>query len=103
MSQVGPLELLIVLLLFPIIPGVIVGRAASARGMSAWGYGLLAAFFSWFGLLLLLYIDRRPKVVEGQSAVDDATLNRMVKLTELRDKGALTAEEFEREKAKLRL
>ncbi len=102
MSQVGPFELLILLLFF-LIPGVIVGRAASARGLNGWGYGLLAGFFSWLGLLLLLCIDRQPKVAAGKDAVSDATLNRLVKLTELRERGALTPEEFEAEKAKLRL
>lgn len=101
MSQIGPMEALILLIPFVIVPGIIVGRAASARGMSGWGYGFLAACFSWFGLLLLLYIDRRPKVVGGQAAADDAALDRLVKLTELRDRGALTPDEFEREKAKL--
>lgn len=102
----APLEaliLLIPLLLFMIIPGVIVGRAASARSMSGWGYGLLAGFFSWLGLLLLLYIDRQPKVAAGRDAVSDATLNRLVKLAELRERGVLTPEEFEVEKAKLLL
>jgi uncharacterized small protein (DUF1192 family) len=33
--------------------------------------------------------------------LDGAALNRLVKLTELRERGALTPEEFEREKAKL--
>jgi Short C-terminal domain len=101
-SQVGPFELLILLLFF-VVPGVIVGRAASGRGMSGWGYGLLAGFFSWLGLLLLLYIDRQPKVAPGKEAIGDATLNRLVKLTELRERGALTPEEFEAEKAKLHL
>ena len=88
---------------FMIVPGLIVGRAASARGMSGWGYGLLAGCLSWLGLLLLLYIDRPPKVVAGQDAVGDATLNRLVKLTELRERGVLTPDEFEAEKAKLLL
>jgi hypothetical protein len=86
-----------------VIPAVIVGRAASARGMSGWGYGLLAGLFSWLGLLLLLYIDRQPKVAAGQDPVSDATLIRLVKLTELRERGVLMPEEFEAEKAKLLL
>lgn len=100
MSQVGPFELLILLFLF-VIPGVIVGRAASARGMSGLGFGLLSACLSWLGLLLLLYIIGRQPKVAGEDGVSDAALNRLVTLTELRERGALTPEEYEAEKAKL--
>jgi hypothetical protein len=97
------LEWLVLLVLFALTPGLIVGRAAARRGLSPWLYGVLAAFFSWLGLLLLLLIDRHPKLADGtDGSMSDATLRRLAKLAELRDKGALTDAEFEAEKAKLR-
>lgn len=82
------------------------GVSSFRRVGAAWashGGGYQTGTAAGLGLLLLLYIDRQPKVAAGQDAVSDATLNRLVKLTELRERGALTPEEFEAEKAKLLL
>jgi hypothetical protein len=99
---IGPLEVVIIILVW-IVPAVLIARYADRKGHSFVGFLLIGLLTSWVisGIAALVVEDRRAprQVVMAPSAADP--LDQLTKLTELRDSGALTQEEFDTEKARI--
>jgi Short C-terminal domain len=90
----GALEVVIIILVW-IAPSVLIARYAQRKGHSFVGFLLLGLLISWVvsGIAALLVSDRRVPPTDR--------LHRLEKLTELRDAGTLTDQEFEAEKARI--
>jgi hypothetical protein len=76
---------------------------ARGRGHSYWAFLLIGLLFSWvLSLIVVLLMSDRsgPQEVVLAGGQGDH-LDQLQKLTELRDSGTLSADEFEAEKARI--
>jgi putative oligomerization/nucleic acid binding protein len=101
-SVLGPLEVVIVILAW-IAPAVLVAKYAESKGQSFAAFLLIGLLVSWVvsAVAALVVTDRRvpqPVVVTGAPA---DPLDQLKTLTELREAGTLTDQEFETEKARI--
>jgi hypothetical protein len=80
-----------------------VARYAGRKGHSFRAFLALGLIVSWViaWIVALLVTDKREPIQATAAPAADDHLDRLKKLTELRDAGALTREEFETEKAKI--
>jgi hypothetical protein len=86
-----------------VVPAFLVARYAANKGHSYGIFLVLGLLVSWLiSLLVALAVDdrNRPRQVVMEPGPDDH-LDRLKKLTELRDAGTLSSEEFEAEKARI--
>lgn len=101
-STIGPLEVLVIGLLW-VGPAILVARYASRKGQSFGVFLIVALVVSWvIALVAALVVEdqRVPRSVVMASGPTDH-LDQLKKLSELRESGTLTPEEFEREKARI--
>ena len=100
--MLGGLELVIIIFVW-IAPTVAIAKYAESKGQSFALFLLLGLLVSWVVSLIaaLLVTDRsgpQPVVVTGPPA---DPLDQLKTLTELREAGTLTDQEFEAEKARI--
>jgi hypothetical protein len=90
----GALEPVIIILIW-IVPAVLIARYAQRKGHSFAVFLLIGLLISWVvsGIAALLVSDRRAPPTDR--------LEQLKKLTELREAGTLTDQEFEAEKARI--
>lgn len=99
----GPLELLILLLLFA-LPAVILYWIAKRRGRS--GHMAWWALLGWFGfaigilIMLMTSAPRQTTVAAPQSPHTDAVAEKLHMLTDLHKRGLLTDEEYAERRAR---
>jgi len=97
--NVGPVEL--VLLFILIVIAHLIGNAAERKGQSYWGFFLLGLLMLPLALVIVLLVpDRRANAVQTPTAAPDR-LDQLQRLTQLRDAGALSEDEFQAEKTKI--
>jgi hypothetical protein len=101
-GSIGPLEVVIIALVW-IVPAVLIAKYAERKGHSFVGFLLIGLLVSWIisGIAAVVVEDRRtPRQVVMAPTVSDP-LDQLTKLTELREAGTLTDDEFEKEKARI--
>jgi hypothetical protein len=97
MPNIGPMEIFIILV-FWIVPSYLVARYAERKGHGFGGFLILGLVIGWvISLFAALIVSDRT---DGESASGDR-LGELQKLTELKDAGTLSSEEFEVEKARI--
>jgi hypothetical protein len=98
----GLLELVIIILIW-IAPSVLIAKYAERKGHSFAGFLLLGLLISWVvsGIAAMLVADRRVPQPGVAAPPAGDPLDQLQKLTELREAGTLTDQEFEAEKARI--
>jgi hypothetical protein len=97
MPNIGPLEIFIILV-FWILPSYLVARYAERKGHSFAGYLILGLVIGWLISLIVALIA--PDRTESHPVSVDR-LGELQKLTELKNAGTLSSDEFEVEKARI--
>jgi len=100
--MLGPVEAFIIIFVW-IAPAVLIAKYAESKGQSFAAFLLIGLLVSWVvsAIAALLVTDRRvpqPVVVTG---TPPDPLEQLKTLTELREAGTLTDQEFEAEKARI--
>jgi hypothetical protein len=99
---IGPLEVVVIALVW-IVPAVLIAKYAERKGHSFVGFLLIGLLVSWvISAIAAVVVDdrRKPRPVVMVPTPADP-LDQLKKLTELRDAGTLTEQEFEAEKARI--
>src|SRR3954451_6775495 len=97
MPNVGPLEIFIILILW-ILPSYLVARYAERKGHSFAGYLIFGLVIGWvISLIVALIVEDRTQ----RKPAGGDRLGELQRLTELKDAGTLSSDEFEAEKARI--
>lgn len=95
---IGPVEVFVILAIY-ILPSVLVARYAANKGHSFAVFLIVSLLFSWLIALIIAVVmqDKTKQVAQGSHD----HLDSLQKITELRDAGTLSPDEFEAEKARI--
>ena len=102
MPNVGPIELLLVLLLW-VAPAYLVAAYSRTKGQSFRAYLVIGLVASWI-VSLLFALKAEDKSQPDQIVVAPSSgdhLDQLQKITDLRDAGTLSAEEFDAERDRI--
>jgi hypothetical protein len=110
----------VIYLFVALIGGIVCGGIAVSRGRSGVGWFVIGFLIPVIGLILILVLPKPPSLddalvmmpepgpfeiqqnkLAAQRAKQDASLDALSRLAELKDRGALTVAEFEEKKSEL--
>jgi hypothetical protein len=101
-SGLGIIFFLILLAIY-FMPAILVAKFAANKGHNFWLFVLIGLLLSWvIELIVALIVEdkTKPRPVVVEQGPDDH-LDRLKKLTEMREARTLSAEEFETEEARI--
>lgn len=104
-SQIGAAVFAVIAIVVYVVPVVLIARWAARKGSTFGGFvvlGLLTSPIISFIVALVIEDKREPRqVVVAQGPGRGGHLDELQKITDLRNAGTLSQEEFETEKARI--